>query len=242
MTETGSCLNTNQNKREKNNPVTSWAVSGCCRSSATMVSGRCLKRFWHSDLNPMVYSSFVEKTAHVFSGWRPTWKNSAEFRYQAWWIGCRHRGCDSTLKEGGWNLIKPFYISGLTWGRSLFPLERPSGAASVLEASVCWHWQTSPRIDYMWLILSGNLHKLNSLAASTSCEPVRKARRCPVKTRPIMLRKTYWRCLTVFLWVTFCMAKTEWIFFFHIYLINKSPQSIEFWVPDSILKTGLGTN
>lgn len=180
--------------------------------------------------------------AHACSGRRPTWKNSREFRYQAWWIGCLQRGCDSTLKEWGCSLIKPFYISGLTRGRSLFPFQRPSGLAGVLEASMCWHWQTSPRIDYMCLILSGNLHKLNTLAASTSCEPGRKGMRCPVNTQPIMLLKKYWRCPTVFsLGSRFVSWKLNG-FFFHIYLILESLQSIEFWVPDSTLEIILWTN
>lgn len=149
--------------------------------------GRCLKRFWHSDLNPMVYSSFVEKR-HTFSlDGVPHERIPPSFVIKLDELAAVKRGCDSTLKEGGCNLIKHFYVSGLTWGRSLFPFERPSGLGSVSEASMRWHWQTSPRIDYMCLILSANLHKLNGLAANTSCEPVSKGGRCPVKTRPITL-------------------------------------------------------
>lgn len=187
--------------------------------------GRCLKRFWHSDLNPMVYSSFVEKR-HTFSlDGVPRERIPPSFVIELDELAAVKRGCDSTLKEGGCNLIKPFYVSGLTWGRSLFPFEWPSGLGSVLEASMCWHWQTSPWIDYMCLILFGNLHKLNTLAASTRCKPVRKGRRCPVKTRPIMLRKMYWLCSNSFLWVTFCLVKTEWIFF-NIFIWSTSPRRV----------------
>lgn len=165
-------------KPKQNKPVTSWAVSGRCRSSATTVSEDVWKDSGTGDLNPMVYSSLVVKTAHVFPlDGVPRERIPREFRYRAWWIGCRQRGCDSTLREGGCNLIKPFCISGLTWGRSLFPFERPLGSGSILEASMCWHWQTSPRIDYMCLILPGKLRKWNALAASTSCKPDSKGRK-----------------------------------------------------------------